>query len=72
MAASWETLHMELDTVTELDKGHVLALGRLTAIGRQSGISVDSRVAWLYSFEGDRIAAARTFPSEEEARRAAA
>jgi ketosteroid isomerase-like protein len=71
-AASWETLHMDVDSVTELDNGHVLALGRLTATGRQSGIRVDSRVAWLYSFEGDRISAARTFPSEEEARRAAA
>jgi len=72
MTASWESLHMDFDSVTELDNGHVLALGRLTAIGRQSGIRVDSRVAWLYSFEGDRIAAARTFPSEEAALRAAA
>jgi ketosteroid isomerase-like protein len=68
---SWERLSLELETVSELGGENVLAVGRLSGVGRETGISVDGSFAFLFSFQGGRISALRTFASEDDARRAA-
>jgi ketosteroid isomerase-like protein len=45
----------------------VLILGRLQALGRESGVKVESATGWLYTLRGRKIVKAEGFLSEAEA-----
>jgi ketosteroid isomerase-like protein len=49
----------------------VLLLGRLQALGRESGIKVESATGWLYTLRDGKIVKAEGFLSEAEALEAA-
>jgi ketosteroid isomerase-like protein len=69
--ATWETLRMDQDTYTQIGDDLVLGVGRLVGRARETGITVDNRLAFLFRFEGGRVAEFRTFTSEQDAREAA-
>jgi hypothetical protein len=66
-AETWSWIRIAPDSVRDLGQGRALIGGILTGVGRESGAEVTTRVAFLIEVEEGRIAAARTFPSEEAA-----
>ena len=49
----------------------VLVIGRFRARGRESGVEIDSTIAWLYAFRHGRIVRARGYLDPQEALEAA-
>ena len=49
----------------------MLAIGRLQATARDTGAAVEQRLGWIVTFDGERIAEFRTYPSAQAAREAA-
>ncbi len=45
----------------------VLIIGRMQARGRESGVEVDSEMAWLFTFRGDKIANVRGYLNPQDA-----
>ena len=69
---SWTWLRIEIASRRALDDELVLVNGTLTGSGRESGAETSAAVTWLIEIEGDRVAAVRTFTSEQAALEAAA
>jgi SnoaL-like domain len=68
---SWTWLRVDIETMRGLDGGRVLVTGTLTGAGRGSGAETTADITWLIEIEDGRIAAARTYPSEQAALEAA-
>ncbi len=68
--ATWAELRLETDEFRDLGDD-VLMIGRLHARGRESGIEVDSPIAWLSTVGGGRIVRSRGFLDPQEALEAA-
>ena len=67
----WENLSLELDEVREGDETAV-AVGRLTARGRVSGVDLDVPLALRYEFRDGRISKIESYSDPAEALAAAA
>jgi ketosteroid isomerase-like protein len=67
---SWETVRMDPDEIMQRGE-RVLVVGRLQGRGRQSGMDVDSPMAWVMTFENGKVASVRTYVSVAAAREAA-
>ena len=67
---SWETVRMDPDEIMQRgERG--LVVGRLQGRGRESGMDVDSPMAWVMTFENGKVASVRTYVSVAAAREAA-
>jgi ketosteroid isomerase-like protein len=62
---------LDLPDVRALADDRVLALGRVRAHGRASGLELDQPIGWLVEFRGDKIAESWFYMGHDEARRAA-
>jgi ketosteroid isomerase-like protein len=67
----WALLHVEIDDLTELDDGRVLALLTFTGKGRESGVEVTVQYAHLCTFRGRQVVRIDSFADWDEAREAA-
>ena len=67
----WALLHIEIDDLTELDDGRVLALLTFTGTGRESGVEVTVQYAHLCTFRGEQVQRLDGFGDWAEARSAA-
>jgi ketosteroid isomerase-like protein len=63
-------LHVELDTFREVGD-RLLVLGEMTAKSTVSGKEVRSDVAWVVEPRGEKLQRGWSYPSHEEAQRAA-
>jgi ketosteroid isomerase-like protein len=68
--AIWVDLRVDADEFRDLGDD-VLMLGRLHAQGRESGVEIDSPMAWLFTLRDERIVRARGYLDPQEALRAA-
>jgi ketosteroid isomerase-like protein len=67
---AWSALHIDVSEFRDLGD-RVLVLGRLIATARETGVELDTQVAWIVTFEDDQVAEIRTFASQAEALAAA-
>ena len=67
----WALLHVEIDDLTELADGRVLALLTFTGKGRESGEEVTVQYAHLCTFKDDQVVRIDSFADWDEAREAA-
>jgi ketosteroid isomerase-like protein len=67
----WALLHVEIDELTELDDGRVLALLTFTGKGRETGEEVTVQYAHLCTFRGAEVVRIDGFADWDEARTAA-
>ena len=70
-AGTFEDYRWEIERLTDLGSGAVLAVSRETGRGKGSGVPVDRPLATLYTVIGGKIARITTFRSEREALEAA-
>jgi ketosteroid isomerase-like protein len=68
--ASFQDLRLEPEEFRDLGDD-VLLIGRLHARGRESGVEIESAIAWLTTFRGGRIVRARGYLDPKEALEAA-
>jgi ketosteroid isomerase-like protein len=68
-ADAWDTYTVELEQLTEAGN-QVVAIARYYAIGKQSGIPVETTVAHVYAFENGRIVRWEMFNTRDEALKA--
>ena len=64
---SWTRLQLDLDELRVLSDELVFGRASLSGTGRGTGAEASVRLFWLIEFEGNRIAAVRSFLSESEA-----
>ena len=67
----WALLHVQIDDLTELADGRVLALLTFTGKGRESGEEVTVQYAHLCTFKDDQVVRIDSFADWDEAREAA-
>jgi ketosteroid isomerase-like protein len=67
---SWETVEMDIDEISE-HGDRVLAVGRLRGRARETGMELDSPMAWVATFDEGKVASIRTYVNVAEAREAA-
>ncbi len=67
----WEILHVEVVEMTEVDAERVIAVLRLRARARPSGIEVEQLSGSLFTIRAGRFVRWAVYPSREEALRAA-
>ena len=70
-AGTFEDYRWEIERLTDLGSGAVLAVSRETGRGKGSGVPVDRPLATLYTVIDGKIARITTFHSEREALEAA-
>jgi ketosteroid isomerase-like protein len=63
---SWEELKWEVEEIRDLG-GSVIALGHIRGRGRDSGIGIDARGAWVSHLRDGRIARFQTYSDRAEA-----
>jgi ketosteroid isomerase-like protein len=68
--AAWAEFRITPEEFRELD-GKVLALGRVFARGRNSGIPLDATAAWIAELRNGRIVSFQSFSSQQRALEAA-
>jgi ketosteroid isomerase-like protein len=68
--AAFEELRLEPEDFRDLGD-NVLLIGRLHARGRESGVEIDSAIAWLSTLRGGRIVHCRGYLNPGEALEAA-
>jgi ketosteroid isomerase-like protein len=68
--AAFEELRMEPEEFRDLGDD-VLMIGRLYARGRESGVQIDSPIAWLSTFRDGKGVRARGYLNVQEALEAA-
>ena len=66
----WEELRLSQDRIEQVGE-RVLATGRITAMGRTSGVPLDMPLAVLYDFRDGLIVRMESFADLDEARSAA-
>jgi ketosteroid isomerase-like protein len=67
MSAAWDPWHQDVERMVDAGGDRVVALMRLTARGRESGVPVDFRWAMVIEVHGGRISTARVFIDHAEA-----
>lgn len=68
---TWRSFRSNVTTFHDLgDK--VLSVGRLEGEGKTSGVAVDTPFAMVSEFRGGKLSRTHAYPSEDEAREAAA
>jgi ketosteroid isomerase-like protein len=70
IAEMWDDYRVVIEEITDLDT-HVLAVGRMTARGRGSGVPIEQPLAMLARFQGEQIVWTKSFRSKQEALEAA-
>jgi ketosteroid isomerase-like protein len=70
-AGTFEDYRWEIERLTDLGSGSVLAVGRETGRGKGSGVPVDRSLATLYTVIDGKIVRITTFHTEREALEAA-
>ena len=68
---SWAWLRIDVEAIRPVEDEAVLVTGTMHGAGREFGAETEANLALLFELEGDRIAAARTFASEQAALEAA-
>ena len=68
--AVWAELELKTDEIRDLGDD-VLLIGQLHARGRESGIEIDSPIAWLTTVRGGRIVRSRGYLDPQAALEAA-
>jgi ketosteroid isomerase-like protein len=63
----WEYFEVELDSLTQLDDGRVLALGTLHGKGRGSGLELREKIAHISTFRDGRLLELHTYTDRAEA-----
>jgi ketosteroid isomerase-like protein len=66
---TWD-LHFHIDEI-EMIGDNALVLGHIGARGRGSGVELDTDVAWVLGFRGDKICRVEAFTDRTEGRAAA-
>jgi ketosteroid isomerase-like protein len=66
-AGTFEDYRWEIERLTDLGSGAVLAVSRETGRGKGSGVTVDRSLATLYTVIDGKIARITTFHTEREA-----
>jgi ketosteroid isomerase-like protein len=72
MVAAWDPWSQDLERLVDAGPDTVVALLRLTARGRGSGVPVEFAWAMVFTVRNGRIAAARAFIDQDEALKAVA
>lgn len=67
---TWAELRLEADEFRDLGED-VLMIGRLHAKGRESGVEIESPIAWLSTLRAGRIVRSRGYLDPQEALKAA-
>ena len=67
---TWAELRLEADEFRDLGED-VLMIGRLHAKGRESGVEIESPIAWLSTLRARRIVRSRGYLDPQEALKAA-
>jgi uncharacterized protein len=67
---TFEELQIEVEEWRDLGED-VLVIGRLWARGRESGVEIDSPIAWLMTLRGGKVVRARGYLHVQEALQAA-
>jgi ketosteroid isomerase-like protein len=67
----FDAWRLELEAIRELEDERLLALGRVRAHGRASGLELDQPIGWLIEFRGEKIAETWFYMGHDEALRAA-
>jgi len=67
---AWAAVHVDISEYRDLGD-RVLALGEITATARESGVELETQVAWIATFENGQATEMRTFASQSEALEAA-
>ena len=68
--AAFDVQRMEAEEWRDLGDG-VLLIGHVHARGRESGVEIDSAIAWLYTLRDGKIVLARGYLNTQEALEAA-
>ena len=63
----FDSLHVEVEELTELGEGRVLLVARYLGRGKRSGIDLDRRISSVHRLRDGKIASVRDYPSREEA-----
>jgi ketosteroid isomerase-like protein len=64
---SFEDLSYEAEQFLETPDGRILVFIRARARGRGSGVEIDDRIAWLWTFRGDKAVRLDVYEEREEA-----
>jgi len=67
----FDELRFEAETITEAPSGQVVAVIRVRARGRGSGIEMDNRIGWVFTFDGDKARRLVVYEEADEALKAA-
>lgn len=70
LAETWATISLEIEELRDLGD-RVLALARIHAIGRVSGVEVDQPFGGIWKLRDGKLAAGRAYRTQDEALRAA-
>jgi ketosteroid isomerase-like protein len=70
MAAAFDPWRQDVERVTDAGPDSVVALMRLTARGKESGVPVEFQWAMVFLLRGERIASVRSFIDQGEALKA--
>jgi ketosteroid isomerase-like protein len=71
MVAAWDPWQQEIERVIDADENGVVALLRLNARGKESGVPVRSPWAMVVTLRGGRMATSRVFLDQGQALKAA-
>jgi ketosteroid isomerase-like protein len=71
LGAAWDPWQQEVERVIDAGQDRVVALMRLTAQGRDSGVPVRFRWAMVMTISDGRLSASRVFVDQDEALKAA-
>jgi ketosteroid isomerase-like protein len=71
MAAAWDPWRQDVERVIDAGQDRVVALLRLIARGRESGVPVQFPWALVMTLKGGRIATSRAFIDQHKALKAA-
>jgi ketosteroid isomerase-like protein len=67
LAESWEEWRIEAEEVFEVDPDTIVAVFRTHAVGRDSGVAVESRRAAVFALSQGKLIRARTYPNRDDA-----
>ena len=67
----FETWDLDAEEWLPLEDGRLLALGRIRAKGRGSGLELNQELAWLFTLRDGKVIRYEAFYNQDEGRRAA-
>ena len=68
---AWTGLRWDLEELRDLGDGRVISVTTMTGSGKESGIEVAARAAWLWAIAGGAVERIRIFHTLDDALRAA-